>query len=88
MLKWAIVGICVAIAWTAYSFATAPHYVIAVGPPRYEISLSRRLLLAVEITTCPGLLSGMIFYWMIPLNGVIYAIVGLAVALVQSRAKP
>jgi hypothetical protein len=88
MLKWAIVGICVAIAWTAYIFAKAPDYKIVAGAPPYEISLSRRLLLAVEITTCPALLSGMIFYWMIPLNGVIYAIVGLAVALVQRRAKP
>jgi hypothetical protein len=86
-LKWAVVGVCVAIGWTAYSFATAPQYVVAVGPPRYEISLSRRLLWAVEIVTCPALLAGMIFYWMVPLNGVIYAIVGFAVALVQSRSQ-
>ena len=87
MLKWAVVGICIAIGWTAYIFATAPQYVIAVGPPRYEISLSRRLLLAIEIVTCPALLSGMIVYWMIPLNGVIYAVVGAAVALVRSRSR-
>lgn len=87
-LKWGIVGVCVAIGWTAYVFATAPHYKITAGAPRYETSLSQRLLWAVEIVTCPALLRGMIFYWMVPLNGVIYAIVGFAVALVQSRAKP
>jgi hypothetical protein len=90
MLKWAIVGICIAIGWTAYLFATAPDYEIVVGAPRAsqdEISVSERLLRAVEIVTCPALLSRMIFYWMIPLNGVIYAIVGFAVALVQSRTK-
>jgi hypothetical protein len=89
MLKWAIVGICIAIVWTAYIFASAPDsYVIAVATAAPQISLRQQLLRAVMTITCPAILSGMIFYWMIPLNGVIYAIVGFAVALVQSRAKP
>ncbi|MGH9254236.1 MAG: hypothetical protein ACRD3C_06660 [Vicinamibacterales bacterium] len=85
MLKWAIAGICIAIGWTAYIFATAPDYKIGATAPDYEIPLSERLLWAVALITCPGLLSGMTFHWVIPLNGVIYAIVGFAVALVQRR---
>ena len=87
MLKWAIVGICIAIGWTAYIFATAPDYKIVAGATDYEIPFRQRLLWAVEIVTCPALLSGMTFHWMVPLNGVIYGIVGFAAGLVQSRAE-
>jgi hypothetical protein len=79
MLTWAVAGICLAVGWTAYAFATASDY---------EISLSEteRLLRAVAFITCPALLTGATFHWVIPLNGVIYAIVGSAVAFVQNRA--
>lgn len=86
MLRWAIAGISVAVGWTAYSFATATNYRIAPASD-YEIPLSKQLLEAIAVITCPALLTGATFHWVIPLNGVIYALVGFAAGLVQSRAE-
>jgi len=88
MLRWAIAGIIIAIGWTAYFFASPRTYRI-VAASEVEIPVSRHLLEAIEIITCPALLSGLsgpTFPWVIPLNGVIYAIVGFVVGLVQDRA--
>ena len=96
-LWWAIAGISIAICWTAYFFATPRTYKIALASD-YEIPLSEQLRQAIEVITCPALLTGATFHrviplygviyaivWLIPLNGVIYAIIGFAVGLVQSR---
>jgi hypothetical protein len=51
-------------------------------------SLITRLLVSSKrsvVRRRAGLLIGTTFHWMIPLNGVIYAIVGFAVWLVRSR---
>jgi hypothetical protein len=77
IIRWAIAGISIAIGWTAYFFATAPTYRIALASD-YETPLSHQLVRAIEIITCPALLTGKTFHWVIPLNGVIYAIVGFA----------
>jgi hypothetical protein len=79
MLRWALAGICIAVGWTAYAFATTPDYEI-------PLSETERLLQAIAYITCPALLTGATFHWVIPLNGVIYAIVGFAVAFVRTEA--
>jgi len=86
ILWWAIAGISIAIGWTAYFLATPRTYKIALASD-YEISLADELLQAFQVVTYPALLAGATSRSvMIPLNGVIYAIVGFAVGLVQSRA--
>ena len=85
MLRWAIAGIIIAIGWTAYFLANPRIYSI-VAASEFEIPLSKQLLEAIEVITCPALLTGATFHWVIPVNGVIYAIVGFAVGLIQSRA--
>ena len=98
MLKWAVVGICIAIGWMTYFFAAARTYRIALASD-YDVPLSEQLLQAIELITCPALLTGAAFQrviplygviyaivWVIPMNGVIYAIIGFAVTLVQRRA--
>jgi hypothetical protein len=85
VLWWAVAGVSIAIGWTAYFFATPRTYKIALASD-YEISLADQLLQAIQVVTYPALLAGATFRWvMIPLNGVIYAIVGFAVGLVQGR---
>ena len=84
MLRWAITGVIVAIGWTAYFFATPRTYRIVAASLRDP--LSKQLLETIEVITCPALLTGATVHWVIPVNGVIYAIVGFAVGLVQRRS--
>src|SRR3954462_10847611 len=91
----AIVGICIAIGWTGYFFATSPTYMV-VPASDYEIPPSDQLLQAIEVITCPALLTAATFHgviplygvifaivWLIPVNGVIYAIVGFGTGIVS-----
>ena len=84
---WAIAGISIAIGWKAYFVATAPTYKIALASD-YKIPLSaaEQIRQAIVVITYPALL-GATFPWAVPLNGVIYAIVGVAVGLLQNRAN-
>lgn len=96
IIRWAVAGTSIAIGWTAYFFATAPTYRIALAS---ETPLRDQLLQGIELLTYPALLTTATFHrviplygviyaivWLIPLNGVIYAIVGFAVGLIQRRA--
>ena len=86
VLWWAVAGVSIAIGWTAYFFATPRTYKIALAAD-YKTSPGDQLLEAIQAATYPALLAGATFRWMIiPLNAVIYAIVGFVVGLVQSRS--
>jgi hypothetical protein len=72
LLLWTLTGISIAIGWTAYALATAPDYEIAM-------SATERAIWALAAITCPPILSGARFYWVIPINGAIYALLGIIV---------
>lgn len=99
ILKWALAGICIAVGWTAYFFTNPRTYEIALAS-EYEPPLQEQIRQTIQLVTCPALLTGATFHrviplygviyaivWLIPLNGVIYAIIGFAVWLIQSRAN-
>ena len=87
ILWWAIAGISIAIGWKAYVVATAPTYKIALASDyKSPLSEAEQIRQAIVVITYPALLAGATFPWAIPLNGVIYAIVGVVVGLVQSRS--
>ena len=65
---WALVGLAVASAWVLFGLLTWPHY-----------NLGRWMITAI---TAPSVLLSRLgplsYYWFILLNGVCYAVVGLA----------
>jgi hypothetical protein len=70
---WALVGLAVASAWVIFGLLTWPHY-----------NLGRWTITA--ITAPSALLGRMIplsYYWFILLNGICYAVVGLATELAR-----
>ena len=84
-LWWAIAGIGIAIGWKVYFVATAPTYTIALASD-YKIPLreTEQIRRAILVITYPAVLEAT-FPWAVPLNGIIYAIVGFAVGLVERK---
>ena len=72
IIGWSVTGICVAVAWTTYAFVSAPDYEIG-------LNAVERAIWRIAVITCPIILSGARFYWVIPINGATYAFIGLMV---------
>jgi hypothetical protein len=72
IIWWALIGVGIAVGWTAYAFATAPDYETAM-------TAGQRAIWAIAVITCPIILRGARFYWVIPINGALYAAVGFIV---------
>lgn len=71
---WAGAGFLIACCWVLYAFATAPDYEI----PMWTFAR----------ITCPAVLAGLYFYWVLLINVVTYAIVGLIVEALRRKWKP
>jgi hypothetical protein len=61
-----------------YAFATAPDYEI-------RMSGAARIVWIIACITCPAILTGFRFYWVIPLNAATYALVGALVERLRPR---
>jgi hypothetical protein len=77
---WAGAGFLIAFGWVLYAFATAPDYEIPMSP-------TGRVVWTLARITCPILLAGVYFYWVLLLNTVTYALVGLIVETLRRKLK-
>jgi hypothetical protein len=75
---WACAGFLVACFWTAYSFATAPDY-------ETSLTASERVIRGIAYLTCPTLLTGLYFYWLLLGNTLTYALIGLGVEAMRRK---
>ena len=78
---WTALGLFIACCWTVWAFATAP-----------DVEVTRRgmdrVILALALITCPAIALGVMFYWVIPLNGVTYAVLGSVVESFRRKSNP
>ena len=63
-----------------FAFATAPDYEISMTP-------TERLVWTFARITCPVVLAGVYFYWVLLVNTVTYALVGLIVETLRGKLK-
>jgi hypothetical protein len=80
IISWAGVGFFVACAWTLYAFATVPDYEI-------RMTGIQHFVLICAYITCPVIYTGLRFYWILPLDAVTYALIGIIVERVR-RSRP
>jgi hypothetical protein len=78
---WAGAGFLIACGWVLYAFATAPDYEIPMSP-------TERVLWTFACITCPIVLAGVYFYWVLLVNTVTYALVGTIVETLRRKLKP
>ena len=78
---WAGAGFLVACCWVLYAFATAPDYEI-------PMTSMERVVWTFARITCPAVLAGVYFYWVLLINAVTYAVVGLIVEALRRKWKP
>lgn len=78
---WTAVGVIVACAWVAYALATAPDIEV-------PLSFGDHIVRALGYTTCPPLTLGVAFPWVVPANGVVYALFGLVMEAFGRKSKP
>jgi hypothetical protein len=58
--------------------------------PRYEIPMTsmERFVLILACITCPTVLAGIYFYWVLIANAATYALVGLIVETLRRKLNP
>jgi len=78
---WASTGFLVASCWTLYAFATAPDYEI-------PMTSMGRLVWALACVTCPIMLAGVYFYWVLIANAAIYALIGFMMEMLRRKLDP
>jgi hypothetical protein len=78
---WAGAGFLIAGGWVLYAFATAPDYEI-------PMSSTERIVWAFARITCPIELADVYFYWVLLVNTVTYALIGLIVEMLRRKLKP
>jgi uncharacterized RDD family membrane protein YckC len=81
IIIWASTGLLVAGCWSLYAFATAPDYEI-------PMTLTERFVWTLACITCPIVLAGVYFYWVLIANAATYALVGLIVETLRRKLNP
>jgi uncharacterized RDD family membrane protein YckC len=81
IIIWASAGLLVASCWTLYAFATAPDYEI-------PLTSTERVVHTLACVTCPIVLAGVYFYWVIIANAATYALIGLIVEMLRRKFHP
>lgn len=80
IILWATTGFVVGGAWVVYAFLTAPDVDARLG-------VADRLIQALAYATCPIIIAGMPYYWVLPANTITYAPVGLLWESIRRNSK-